>query len=61
MRGEKAYPEVTGNVNDKHVVLKTFFPSAFPKSVVHYNCTLADKALQCRTKSGYKTTFRKLD
>jgi hypothetical protein len=61
LRGKSAHPEVTGTVNGNHVVLETFFPSAFPQSVVHYNCTLADNALQCRTKTGYKTSFRKLD
>jgi len=56
-----AHPDVTGTVNGNHVTLETFFPSAFPQSRVHYNCTLTNDALQCRTKTGYKTTFRKVD
>lgn len=56
-----ATPEVSGTVNGKEVVLETFFLSAFPQSVVHYDCTLANNALQCKTKSGYKTTIKKVD
>jgi hypothetical protein len=59
-RRRDAHPEVTGTVNGNRVTLDTFFPSAFPQSVVHYDCTLTNDALQCRTKSGYKTTFNKV-
>jgi hypothetical protein len=55
-----AHPDVTGTVNGKHVTLETFFPSAFPEARVHYDCTFTNDALQCRTKSGYKTTFNKV-
>jgi hypothetical protein len=56
-----AHPDVTGTVKGNHVTLETFFPAAFPQSRVHYDCTLTNDALQCKTKSGYKTTFRKVD
>ena len=56
-----AHPQVTGTVNGNQVTLETFFPSAMPQSLVHYDCTLANDALQCKTKSGYKTTFKKVD
>lgn len=56
-----AKPQVSGKVNGIHVTLETFFPSARPQSRVHYDCTLARDALQCRTKSGYKTTFKKVE
>jgi hypothetical protein len=56
-----AHPEVTGTLKGKRVTLETFFPSAFPQSVVHYDCTSTNDALQCRTKSGYKTTFKKVE
>jgi len=56
------HPQVSGSVNGKQVVLETFFPSAFPQGSVHYDCTLVNDALQCRTQKGnYKTTFKKID
>jgi hypothetical protein len=59
--GGRAHPQVTGTVNGNRVTLETFFPDAFPQSVVHYDCTLRNNVLQCKTKSGYKTTFKKVD
>ena len=56
-----AHPQVTGTVKGSRVTLETSFPSARPQSRVHYNCTRADGALQCRTKSGYRTTFKKVE
>ena len=56
-----AHPDVTGTVKGNQVTLETFFPAAFPQSLVHYDCTLTNNALQCKTKSGYKTTFKKVD
>ncbi len=56
-----AHPQVTGSVKGKRVLLETFFPSSFPQGSVHYNCVRADDALQCRTKSGYTTTFKKVE
>jgi len=56
-----AHPEVSGTVKGKRVTLETFFPGAFPQSRVHYDCTGTNDALQCRTKSGYKTTFKKVE
>jgi hypothetical protein len=55
-----AHPQVTGTVNGDQVTLETFFPSAFPRSIVHYDCTLIEGTLKCKTKSGYETTFRKV-
>ena len=56
-----AHPQVTGTVKGGRVTLETSFPSARSQSRVHYNCTRADGALQCRTKSGYRTTFKKVE
>ena len=56
-----AQPDVTGTVKGKRVTLETFFPGAFPQARVHYDCTATNDALQCRTKSGYKTTFKKVE
>jgi hypothetical protein len=60
--GERgAHPQVTGSVKGKRVLLETFFPSARPQGSVHYNCIREDDALQCRTKSGYTTTFKRVE
>lgn len=59
--GREAQPEVSGTVKGKQVVLETFFSEASVQRTVHYNCRFANNALQCRTKSGYKTTFKKVD
>ena len=59
--GKGAHPEVSGKVDGTRVTLETYFPSAHPQSRVHYDCTLAGDSLQCRTKSGYKTTFKKVE
>lgn len=56
-----ARPDVTGTVNGNSVSLETFFPDAFPQARVHYDCTLIAGDLQCRTKNGYKTTFKKIE
>lgn len=56
-----ARPDVTGTVNGKSVSMETFFPGAFPQGRVHYDCILIAGDLQCRTQSGYKTTFKKVD
>jgi len=56
-----AHPQVTGTVNGNEVTLETFFPDAFSQSAVHYDCRLMNEVLQCRTKSGYKTVFKKVD
>jgi hypothetical protein len=56
-----AHPDVTGTVNGNRITLETFFPSASSQARVHYNCTLANGVLQCRTKGGYRTTFKKVD
>ncbi len=59
--GTAAHPEVSGSVKGKRVLLQTFFSEARVQRTVHYNCTFADNALQCRTPAGYKTTFKKVD
>jgi len=59
--GTAAHPDVSGSVKGKQVVLETFFSEARVQRGVHYTCRYADDALQCRTKSGYKTTFKKVD
>ncbi len=59
--GREAHPEVSGSVKGKRVLLQTFFSEAKVQRTVHYNCTFADNALQCRTPAGYKTTFKKVD
>lgn len=56
-----AQPDVTGTVEGKHVTLETFFPGAYPQSAVHYNCMAKNDVLQCRTKSGYQTTFKRVN
>ncbi len=59
--GREAHPDVSGSVKGKRVLLQTFFSDAKVQRTVHYNCTFADDALQCRTPAGYKTTFKKVD
>jgi hypothetical protein len=59
--GREAHPEVSGSVKGKQVVLQTFFSDAKVQRTVYYNCRFADNALQCKTKAGYKTTFKKVD
>ncbi len=59
--GREAHPDVSGMVKGKRVVLQTFFQAPNVQRTVHYNCTFADDALQCRTARGYKTTFERVD
>jgi hypothetical protein len=58
-RRSAVHPHITGIVTGDKVTFDTNFPLS--QTTVHYNCTHADGVLQCKTKSSYETTFKKLD
>ena len=60
-RNEAVHPQVTGSVKGKVVHLETFFASGFPQARVIYNCRPAGEELQCKTPSGFETTFKKTE
>jgi hypothetical protein len=55
-------PYITGSVIGKKVLLDTTFPMVRGgETKVHYDCTFTEGNLHCRTRSGYETTFKKLE
>jgi hypothetical protein len=60
-KGKSPQPDVKGSIKGKRVLIETFFPNRYPQGAVHYNCTRADENLDCKTKSGFATTFKKVD
>jgi hypothetical protein len=58
-RRSAVHPFITGAVIENKVTLDTNFPMR--QSNVHYDCTYKDAVLQCRTRTGYETTFKKLE
>jgi hypothetical protein len=60
-RRSAVHPFITGTVNDDKVTLETRFPMSPSQSTVNYSCTFRENVLHCRARSGYETTFKKLE